>query len=166
MELAQDMGCKTQVSIGTKILDVLSGGIGGKIFDTIDKLVPDKDLRETLKGALDMKRLTGDIDLEKVAIEAERDTQLAIEQTHQAALNQSDLSTKRARPDIARSSWRLCWFYTVSTIGSQVLEVFVEAIFDVDMPTVAFDPVIFGTIAGPALWYMGMRGFDKWKGNG
>ena len=39
----------SSVSIGTKILEALSGGIGGKILDTIDKFVPDKDLRDTLK---------------------------------------------------------------------------------------------------------------------
>jgi hypothetical protein len=148
------------MGIGAKIVDALTGGIGGKILDTIDKFVPDKDLRDKLKHALSMAELTGDLDLQKVEIEAERDTQIVIEQTHQAALNQQDLYTKRTRPKIARQSWLLCIGYVIVTIfGGGLADPFVAA----DLSTLAFDPVIFGTLAGPALWYMGMRGFDKWK---
>ena len=158
--------------IGSKILDFLSGGIASKIAGTIDKFVPDKDLALQLKHELSMANLTADIDLKKVEIEAERDVQVAIETTHQVELNQSDLLTKQTRPKIAASSWRLTWWYTIATIGTDVAAVFIETIANwnlaegetaFDMPTVAFDPVIFATLAGPALWYMGMRGLDKWK---
>lgn len=161
--------------IAAKVFDALTGGIGAKIFGTIDKLVPDRDLNQQLKHSLDMAELTAGVDLKKVEVEAERDVTIAIETTHQAALNQSDLVTKRTRPKIASSSWRLTWWYTLATIGTQVGAVFVETMANYSlaagevpftMPVVAFDPIIFGTLAGPALWYMGMRGIDKWKAAG
>lgn len=106
--------------------------------------------------------------LEQAKIQAQRDERLAIEETHQAALNQNDLYTKRTRPKIARQSWLLCVIYTVITIFAQLLGTVFNANRAADVPPVdvsalTFDPVIFGTLAGPALWYMGMRGLDKWK---
>ena len=149
--------------IAGKILDAFTGGIGEKIFGTIDKLVTDKDLKAQLTHALSMTELSGSIDIEKIQIEAERDMQIEIEKTHQAALNQNDLYTKRTRPKIARQSWMLCAGYMILTIMcGGLLDPFVDA----DLSTLKFDPVVFGTLASPAFWYMGMRGLDKWKQNG
>ena len=148
------------MSVASKIIDAFTGGIGEKIFGTIDKLVPDRDLAKTLKHQLSMTELVGSIDLQKIEMEAERDMQIEIEKTHQAALNQNDLYTKRTRPKIARQSWLLCAGYTLLTIGGGgMLDPFIVA----DLSTLRFDPVVFGTLASPAFWYMGMRGFDKWK---
>jgi hypothetical protein len=140
-------------------MDVITGGIGGKIMDTIDKFVPDKDLNATLKHQLSMATLTADIDLQKTEVEAERDVQIAIEQTHQVELNQSDIYTKQTRPKIARQSWFLGSVYAAITVFSMLVDPFVEA----DLASLVFDPIMFGTLVGPALWYSGMRGIDKWK---
>ena len=148
------------MSIGAKIIGALTGGIGEKIVGTIDKFVTDKDLKAQLTHALSMAELTGEMDLERIEIEANRDMQLQIEQTHQVALNQNDLYTKRTRPKIARQSWALCAGYMILTIlGGGLMDPFVDA----DLSTLKFDPVVFGTLASPAFWYMGMRGLDKWK---
>ncbi len=148
--------------IGAKIVDMLSGGIGGKIVDGINKFIPDKDLAKQLAQELDMTKLLGGIDLQKIEIEAEKEMQIEIEKTHQAALNQEDLYTKRTRPKIARQSWGTGIGYAIITVGAALVDPFVDA----DLSTLKFEPMIFGTLVGPAVWYMGMRGFDKWKGNG
>lgn len=100
--------------------------------------------------------------LEMARIQAERDVTVAQEQTHQAALNQSDLITKRTRPMIARQSWGATIAYAVVTWFSQLADPFVTH----DLSALQFDPVVFGTVAGPALWYMGMRGLEKYKHGG
>lgn len=141
-----------------KAIDLFTGGLGEKVGDIIDQLVPDKDLRRRLKQELDMTRLIGKQKLELARVQSDRDVQLAIEKTHQAALNQSDLKTKRTRPLIARQSWYLAGGYAFMHIFSTLL-----AAFTVNVTEIEFDSVVFGTLAGPALWYMGMRGFDKWK---
>jgi len=133
------------------------GSLGGKIGDVIDQAVTDKDLANKLKH-----------DIEKTLIDSTTQVRLQqemtaqeTERTHQAALNQSDIYTKRARPKIAIESWRLAIGYALLSFGEQVVRG-ADAVL-------SFDPVIFGTIAGPALWYMGMRGIEKtaayWKGN-
>lgn len=156
--------------MGPGIINLLSKvvGFGGTI---IDQLVPDKDLNAKLKSGFETIVENNRAELDKLGLQAYTDEQAEIEATHRAALGQSDLKTKRTRPDIARSSWRLAWWYLVATIGSQVLSTFIEALSRIwvealDVPSVAFDPIIFGTVSGPALWYMGMRAIDKYKNGG
>lgn len=149
------------MNVFSKVLNVLTGGVGQKIGDIVDQMVPDKDLARQLKHELDLRILMSEAELAKVRMDAEKEIAVAVEETHQAALNQQDLYTKRTRPKIARQSWLLGATYAAVTVLGTLADPFLEA----DLSTLVFDPVAFGTLVGPALWYMGMRGFDKWKGN-
>jgi len=106
--------------------------------------------------------------IEMVKIQAERDVQVAQEETHQAALNQNDLYTKQTRPKIARQSWGAALSYAVLTVfgqlGGSVYNANIEAGSKaLELAMISFDPLVFGTLAGPAVWYQGMRSIDKWK---
>jgi hypothetical protein len=149
------------MGIFASILGIIGGKVGERIMGVVDKNVKDKDLRERLKHELDMSALLSGAELRKIELEAERDLRVEIEKTHQAEMNQADLYTKRTRPKIARQSWVLAGVYAGATIFGRLVDPFITS----DLSTLAFDPVAFGTLAGPALWYMGMRGFDKWKHN-
>jgi len=137
--------------------------LNGKVGQIIDQLVPDRDLATNLKHQLDLTRLLGDQEIQKAAIAAERDIQVAAEETHRARLQQSDLVVKRARPKIALESWRLAITYALITFTSP----FIDGLLLADLSSVpAFDPLVFSSIAGPAFWFMGIRGAERWKAGG
>ncbi len=135
----------------------LAGSIAAALGVEPTPTAIEQALRQDPNAAVKLAQI--EADLEKTKLQTERDVQVAVEQTHQAALNQADLRTKRTRPDIARQSWILAAFYAVVTIFGKLIDPFVEA----DLSTLVFDSVAFGTLAGPAVWYMGMRTADKWK---
>ena len=120
-----------------------------KAVDVVDKLVPDKDLKEKLKHELEKEMLAANLQLEM----KQQETMQEIERTHQAELNQSDVFTKQTRPRIARESWRLCVGYALIAFGCMAIQK--------EDAALKFDAAVFGTIAAPALWYMGMRGMEK-----
>ncbi len=146
----------------SKVLEV-GGGIA-------DKLIKDKDLVEKFKHELSMTLTTQNHDIQQIEIEAERDMMVAQQKTVQAELHQNDLYTKRTRPKIARQSWYLTIAYAVfSTIGAPLLAhftaqtgldgEFVAGVF----ADIGFQWEVFMAVASPALTYMGVRTFDKWK---
>jgi hypothetical protein len=138
---------------GSKIGSMLAAALGV----TNNPSAIEKALQVDPAAAVKLAELESNV--EAIRIQAEADTQMAIEATHQAALQQSDLVTKRTRPRIARQSWAASLAYALITIFGTMLDPFITQ----DLSTLAFDPVIFGTLAGPALWYMGMRGLEKYK---
>jgi len=142
------------MGIGTKIVDFLAGGFVDKAMGVVDKLVVDKDLKVQLKAALEKQLALQGHERDIAAIEAEKEIELAIQATHQTDLNQADLYTKRTRPKIARQSWYLTMFYGAYTIVAPAFP---------EVPQIGFMWEMFVAMASPALTYMGVRSFDKWK---
>ncbi len=131
-------------------------GVGGGI---ISELVTDKDLAKRLDHEFRSMFETHAAEFKQLELAAERDMFEAQQKTVQAELHQSDLYTKRTRPKIARQSWYITATYALS---SMLLPVAPEA-WGLGEP--AIDWQIFLVLASPALTYMGVRGFEKWKGS-
>lgn len=142
------------MGFASKIVDVLTGGVMKEVVGVIDKAVTDKDLAAKLKHELDVRLIDKKADLEKTAMETERDIEVEQERTHQAELNQSDIYTKRTRPKIARQSWYVSLIYALGTFVSEVLP---------QIEDVGFHWEVYLAMAAPALTYMGVRSFDIWK---
>ncbi len=135
-------------------------GIGliiDKVTDVALKLIPDKDLREKIAGNLAAQRIDASSDLAKLELESERDMYVAYQETVQADLHQHDLYTKRTRPKIARQSWYITATYALSSMLIPVA----PAAWNLGAPQIEWE--IFLVLASPALTYMGVRGFEKWK---
>ena len=136
--------------IGEKIIAaVLDKGLG-----IIDKFVPDKDLKETLAHQFNTLITTQDHDLEELALEVERDVELAHQATIQAELHQNDQYTKRTRPMLARQSW----YGSLGYVATSVMSNLIPAI-----PILEIEWQILTLLASPVLTYMGVRSLDKWK---
>lgn len=129
-------------------------GVGGGI---IKELVQDKDLAKQLDHAFRTQLSLQAAEFKQLELAVERDMFEAQQKTVQAELHQSDLYTKRTRPKIARQSWYITAVYALS---SMLLPVVPEA-WGLGEP--AIDWQIFLVLASPALTYMGVRGFEKWK---
>lgn len=129
-------------------------GVGGGI---IKELVQDKDLAKQLDHAFRTQLSLQAAEFKQLELAVERDMFEAQQKTVQAELHQSDLYTKRTRPKIARQSWYITAVYALS---SMLLPVAPEA-WGLGEP--AIDWQIFLVLASPALTYMGVRGFEKWK---
>jgi len=151
----------TAPALGTLIGGPAGGAIGGMVAAALGVQNNPSTIEKALLTDPDaaVKLATLEANLEGIRVRAAADVAIAVEETHQAALDQADLITKRTRPMIARQSWGIGITYAVSTILGGVADPFMQT----DLSTLAFDPVIFGTLAGPALWYMGMRGIEKFK---
>lgn len=149
--------------------DIISAVIN-KGSDLIAEIVTDKDEAARLDHAFRSQISAQSADIKKIEMESETRMFESEQVTHQAALNQADLYTKRTRPKIARQSWYLTISYAVfSTIVAPILGYFtakhgpdgefVAGVFS----GVAFQWEVFIAVASPALAYMGVRGFEKWK---
>jgi hypothetical protein len=158
------------MSIVTVIAGAVKGIMGGKgIGDLISEFIPDKDKAAEFVHKFEMATLA-DKDLER---RAEVDFEETMTERIEAELHQNDLYTKRTRPKIARQSWYLTIGYAIfSTIGAPLLAHFtaqagpdgvvVAGVFS----DITFQWEVFIAIASPALTYMGVRTFDKWKNGG
>ncbi len=131
--------------------------IVGKGADIIKELVPDKDLAKRLDHAFRTQMAAQDSSFRQLELESEQAMFEAQQKTVQAELHQSDLYTKRTRPKIARQSWYITAVYALS---SMLLPVAPEA-WGLGAPSIQWN--IFLVLASPALTYMGVRGFEKWK---
>jgi len=129
----------------------------GKGADIISELVTDKDLAKQLDHEFRSMVENNSAQFKALEVEAEKEQFVAHQKTVQAELHQSDLYTKRTRPKIARQSWYVTATYALS---SMLLPVVPEA-WELGVP--AIDWQIFLVLASPALTYMGVRGFEKWK---
>lgn len=135
----------------SKIVDV-GGGI-------ISELVTDKDLAKELDHNFRMAMESHKHEYDTRVIEVEKEMFVAQQKTVQAELHQTDLYTKRTRPKIARQSWYVTAAYALMSTFLPMLPKSLE------LQTPVFQWEMFLVLASPALTYMGVRGFDKWKGS-
>ncbi len=144
------------------------GTLLGKVVDKggeiIKKLVKDKDLAARLEHEFRTQMQADDADFRELEIQAEADQFAAQQVTIQAELHQNDQYTKRTRPKIARRSFNAGLGYVfvtalpVAGIGIPFTEIVI-------MPW-QFQWQVLVLLYSPALTYMGVRGFEKWKGGG
>ena len=137
------------------ILGDLWKTVVGKAGDIISELVTDKDLAKELDHAFRMQMGANSAEFAKLEIETETRIFEAQQKTIQAELHQNDQYTKRTRPSIARKS-----FY--AGLGYALLTALPEGGLWVFMPW-TFEWSVLMLLYSPALTYMGVRGFEKWK---
>ena len=158
MELLQGMGAVVAIPF----LGALIGKIADTGGDIIKKLVKDKDLAAQLEHEFRSKISEQDHELKAQVAVIEKDIFESHQKTVQAELQQNDTYTKRARPKIAIRSFYAGLAY----------------VFMSRLPT---DGIMFGAytlmpwqyewevlmlLYSPALTYMGVRGFERWKAGG
>lgn len=136
-------------------------GVGGGI---ISELVTDKDLAKRLDHEFRSMFETHAAEFKQLELQAERDMFEAQQKTIQAELHQNDQYTKRTRPNIARKSFYAGLAYALLTAlpVEGVSIPFTDAVL---MPW-QFQVTVLMLLYSPALTYMGVRGFEKWKGGG
>jgi len=146
------------------ILGDLWGKIVDKGGDIISELVTDKDLAKELDHAFRTQMAENSADFKALEVQVEADMFAAQQVTVQAELKQNDLYTKRTRPIIARRSFYagLAYALLTSLPVDGIPIPFTEAVV---MPWV-FQWEVLMLLYAPALAYMGVRGFEKWKGGG
>ena len=143
-----------------KLLEVVIG----KGADIVSKLVKDKDLAEKLKHEFRTQMQTDDASFKELEVAAEKEMFVSQQVTIQAELHQNDQYTKRTRPNIARKSFYAGLAYALLTsLPVDGLGIpFTETII---MPW-QFQWTVLTLLYSPALTYMGVRGFEKWKNGG
>lgn len=152
------------MKFGEVIGNMLGGGANGllgKGLDLINKRVKDKDLAEKLSH--DFKVLAADNahEVEMLAMEMEQDFERQVTERAKADAASNDTYTQRTRPMIARQSW----WAGLGYIGTNVTTT-VASSFAANVVIVPLDWSILTAIFSPALTYMGVRTFDKWKRGG
>lgn len=143
-----------------KILSGLWEKIVDKGGSIISELVTDKDLAKKLEHEFKSMMSTQEHEFKTFELEVERSMFEHQQKTIQAELHQNDLYTKRTRPKIARQSWYVTAAYALM---STFLPMLPEA-WELQAPVFQWE--MFLVLASPALTYMGVRGFEKWKGGG
>lgn len=146
--------------MGIPILGDLWGKIVDKGGDIISELVTDKDLAKELDHAFRTQMETNRATFQALEVQVEADMFAAQQTTIQAELHQNDLYTKRTRPKIARQSWYVTGAYAILGL---ILRAAPEA-WGIRVPEFQWE--VYLVLASPALTYMGVRGFEKWKGGG
>lgn len=144
------------------------GGLWEKIVDKggdiIGKLVTDKDLAKKLEHEFRSQMDNNSHEFKKLEVETEARLYEAHQKTIQAELQQTDLYTKRARPKIATKSFYAGLAYVLmSRLPEGGLAIPFSA--GVLMPW-QYDWEVLMLLYAPALTYMGVRGFEKWKAGG
>jgi hypothetical protein len=130
--------------------------------DIIGKLVKDKDLAERLNHEFRIAVLDDESEIQKLAMESETRMFEAQQKTIQAELHQTDLFTKRTRPKIARRSFNAGLIYVLlSAIPENGIN-----LYWVIIEPWTFRWEVLLILYSPALTYMGVRGFEKWKAGG
>lgn len=142
------------------------GDLWGKIVDKggsiISELVTDKDLAKKLEHEFRSQMEENSADFKQAELEAETRIFEAQAKTIQAELHQNDQYTKRTRPVIARRS-----FY--AGLGYVLLTSLPEAglfLHYITLMPWQFEWPVLMLLYSPALTYMGVRGFEKWKSGG
>ena len=144
------------------ILGDLWSKIVDKGGDIISELVTDKDLAKELDHAFRTQMAANSAEFAQAELEAEARIFEAQQKTIQAELHQNDQYTKRTRPNIARKSFYAGLTYALLTalpVGG------INLYFIILMPW-QFEATTLMLLYSPALTYMGVRGFEKWKGGG
>lgn len=130
---------------------------GGSI---ISELVTDKDLAKQLDHEFRTQMSTQSHEFKTLELTVEKEMFESQQVTIQAELHQNDLYTKRTRPKIARQSWYVTAAYALMSTFLPMLPKSLE----LQSPTFQWE--MFLVLASPALTYMGVRGFEKWRGGG
>jgi Holin of 3TMs, for gene-transfer release len=146
--------------MGIPILSNLWEKIVDKGGDIISEIVTDKDLAKNLDHAFRTQMAANAHEFQTLQLQAEQAMFEAQQQTIQAELHQTDLYTKQTRPKIARQSWYVTAAYAIGTTFLPMM----PAEWGLQVPVIQWE--IFLVLASPALTYMGVRGFEKWKGGG
>jgi hypothetical protein len=142
------------------------GNLIGKIVDMggeiIKKLVREKDLATRLEHEFRSQMGQNAADFNTLVVETEERIFADQQKTIQAELQQSDLYTKRARPKIATKSFYAGLIYVLMS------RLPVEGIVFWDWTIMPFqyEWEVLMLLYAPALTYMGVRGFEKWKAGG
>ncbi len=149
-------------------LGALLGKIADKGGDIIKELVKDKDLAAQLEHQFRTQISAQDHELKAQVAVIEKDIYESHQKTVQAELQQSDLYTKRARPKIATKSFYAGLAYVLMSrlpaIGIMIPIPFTDTVLAI-MPW-QYEWEILLLLYAPALTYMGVRGFEKWKAGG
>jgi len=141
------------------------GDLWGKIVDKggsiISELVTDKDLAKRLEHEFRSQMETNSAEFKQAELETETRMFEAQQKTIQAELHQNDQYTKRTRPNIARKSFYAGLAYALLTAlpVAGIAVPFTDAVL---MPW-QFEATVLMLLYSPALTYMGVRGFEKWK---
>ena len=143
------------MSILDKIGGILGGGLGEKIAGIIDKRIPDRDLATKLNHELSVLVTTQEHEARQAILQAEQQFEAELTKRVQADAASGDPYTQRTRPMIARQSWYAGCGYIAVSVVSQLVPQYVT--------TIMLDWGILMAIYSPALTYMGVRSFDKWK---
>ncbi len=146
------------------ILGSLIGKIVDKGGDIIKKMVADKDLAKRLEHEFRVQMGQNSADFKALVVETEERIFAAQQKTVQAELQQSDLYTKRARPKIATKSFYAGLAYVLLS-RLPVLGIQIPFTDSVIMPF-QYEWEVLMLLYAPALTYMGVRGFEKWKAGG
>ena len=141
-------------------IPILSG-LWEKIVDRggaiISEVVTDKDLAKKLEHEFRMRMEQNASDFRSMELQAEQKMFEAQQQTIQAELHQSDIYTKRTRPKVARQSWYVGGTYALTAAILPAMPV------EWGLRAPDFSWEVFIALIAPALTYMGVRGFEKWK---
>lgn len=159
----------------SKVGEFFSGGAGGlleKGMDLIDKRIPDKDLAAQLKHDFEVLVETNRQEAERWAFELEKSYEEEVTKRVQAEQASNDTYTQRTRPKIARQSWYAGCGYIAANVLTTLLSPYLQTdVYDITLrtmvktvgPIVPLDWGILIAVYSPALAYMGVRSFDKWK---
>lgn len=142
----------------------LLGSIVDKGGDIIKKLVKDKDLAERLEHEFRTQMASSESDFKELELQVEADMFEAQQKTIQAELHQNDQYTKRTRPNIARKSFYAGLAYALLT--ALPVEGLGFPFVDFTLMPWQFETTTLMLLYSPALTYMGVRGFEKWKNGG
>lgn len=144
------------------------GDLWGKIVDVgggiISELVTDKDLAKRLEHEFRSQMEGNAAAFKQAELEAETRIFEAQAETIKAELHQNDQYTKRTRPNIARKSFYagLAYAFLTALPVKGIAIPFADAVL---MPW-NFEWSVLMLLYSPALTYMGVRGFEKWKAGG
>ena len=142
------------------ILGDLWSKIVDKGGDIISELVTDKDLAKELDHAFRTQMAASEHEFKTLELQVEESMFKAQQETIKAELHQNDLYTKQTRPKIARQSWYVTAAYAIGTTFLPMA----PAAWGLQVPILQWE--MFLVLASPALTYMGVRGFEKWKSGG
>ena len=144
------------------ILGDLWSKIVDKGGDIISELVTDKDLAKQLEHKFRSQMEQNQSDFKTLEVETEARLFEAQQKTIQAELQQSDIYTKRARPKIATKSFYAGLAYVFMSRLPEAGIVF----WKISIMPWQYEWEILMLLYAPALTYMGVRGFEKWKAGG
>ena len=143
-----------------KILSGLWEKIVDKGGDIISEIVTDKDLAKELDHAFRTQMAANEQEFRTLELETESRMFAEQQKTIQAELHQTDLYTKQTRPKIARQSWYVTGVYAIVGLALRAA----PEVWGLRVPEFQWE--VYLVLASPALTYMGVRGFEKWKGGG